>query len=519
MFSTGMRILVTVVVLAACSVAVLVLFAVPARAEDSVKILDGGTVKGYILEENDDYVLIRRKTGDIQQIERDRIEEVRRGPAFDVEFKQKWQEIQSKDADAAYDLGLWCEDRGRPAEAAKCFQRAIEVNPDHQTARERLGHLYYDGRWYEKEEDYYGARGYVKYKDNWIPKEERQKYEAGLVKLDDGTWVSRTKLEEIKKRRENNEKTAPKKNDRKPKDEDETKQKKTWKRQKRDNTFYEDFSGKVPWNNRHQFPSKYYMIESNCSMKHIKRYAKMLDLVYEKYCKVFGKPSSARKCNVRIYASHQEFVQGTGRGGGVGGFYGGGRVTAYHGKFGATGSTQTVLFHECTHQFHDMVAGIRKAQIWFTEGLAVFFECSEVDESNKIHIGVVNKDRLGTVQKGVKGGKYINLETLLRTPQSSFSGMHYAYAWTVIYFLVYTNTNNRKLFNRYWTQVCCGSGESGGSPKFKSMIGVPLQELEDCWKEWVQILGKDDLPEDVEEKSKDFFKTYKKKKSDKSSKK
>jgi hypothetical protein len=511
MANADKRALISIVMLASCSAILLGVFTVPAYAEDAVKILDGGTVRGYILEENDDYVLIRRKTGDIQKIDRDRVEDIEYGPAFEVEFKKKWEKIQSSDADGAYDLGLWCEDRGRPAEATKCFHRAIEANPNHQTARERLGHMYHDGKWYEKIEEYYTAKGFVKYKDNWIPKEDKQKYEAGLVKLDDGTWVSKTKLEEMRKKREREAKTAPKRTDRKPKKGNGSKDKKPWKRQKRDDAFYEDFSGEVPWANRHRYESNHYAIESNCSMKHIKRYAKMLDLVYQKYCKTFGKPSSPRKCQVRIYARQQQM----GRGPGVGGFYGGGRVTCYHGKFGRTGSTQTVLFHECTHQFHDMVAGIRRAQIWFTEGLASFFECSEVDEKGKIHVGVVNKDRLGTVQVGVKKGNYIKLETLLSTPQSGFSGRHYAYAWTVIYFLVYTNTNNRKLFNRYWTQVCCGSGESRGSPKFKKMIGVPLQDLEECWKEWVQILGKNDLPEDVEEKSKDFFKNYKKKKTDK----
>lgn len=486
--------------------------ATSAFAEDIIQILDGKTVEGYIIEETEDYILVRRTTGDIQEIKWDIIDWVKRGPAFADEFKKKWAELESKDEDAVFELGLWCEDRGRPAEATQCFRRTIEINPNHYVAREKLGHMIHQGKWYENIEKYYEARGYVNYKGDWIPKEDRSKYEAGLIKQDDGTWISKAKLEEIRK---NPSPANPsvKSPERKKSDEEQPRKsaKKGWKRQKRDNAFYEDTSGSVPWEQRHRHESKHYTIESSCSMKHIKRYASMLDLVYMKYCKTFGKPKSPRKCHVRIYSSHQEFMSRERKPAGVGGFYGGGRVTAYHGKFGPTGSTQTVLFHECTHQFHDMVAGIRRAQIWFTEGLASFFECSEVDEQGKIHVGVVNNDRLGVVQKGVKSGNYINLEKLLSTPQSGFGGAHYAYAWTVLYFLIYTNPGNRKLFNRYWTQVCCGSGERGGSPKFKEMIGIPLQELEDCWKEWVQILKKDDLPEDVEEKSKNFFKNYKKK--------
>jgi hypothetical protein len=482
----------------------------PVVAEDEIKILDGGTVRGYIIEENIDYVLIRRTSGDIQEIARDDIERIEHGPAFADEFKTRWEGIPDKDADAFFELGLWCEDRGRSEEATKCFSQVIKINPDHQIAREKLGHMYYDGKWYENIDEYYTARGYVNFEGNWIPKEEKEKYEAGLVKLDDGTWVSKARLEEIEKVKS---RTPPQQNPtekKEPEKDDAKADKAKWTRQKRDDAFYEDMSGSVAWSQARTVPSKHYVIESNCSASHVKRYAEMLDLVYEKYVKVFGKPGSARSCHVRIYSSHQEFMQREGKPQGVGGFYGGGRVTAYHGKFGPTGSTQTVLFHECTHQFHDMVAGIRKSQIWFTEGLAVFFECSEVDENDRIHVGIVNKDRLGLVQKGVKEGNYINLETLLRTPQSSFGGAHYAYAWTVLYFLIYTNTNNRKVFNRYWSNVCCGSGESPGSPKFKEIIGIPLQDLEDCWKQWVQILDKDDLPEEVEAKSKEFFKNYKK---------
>jgi len=39
-----------------------------AVAQDRIKILDGGTVEGSIISEDENYILIRRKSGDIQQI-------------------------------------------------------------------------------------------------------------------------------------------------------------------------------------------------------------------------------------------------------------------------------------------------------------------------------------------------------------------------------------------------------------------------------------------------------------------
>jgi hypothetical protein len=475
-----------------------------AVAQDRIKILDGGTVEGSIISEDENYILIRRKSGDIQQIKRDMIEHVDRGPAFNEEFQKRWQSLPERDANAAFELGLWCEDRGHTEEAQKCFEKTISIDPDHAIAREKLGHLFYEGKWYTNPEDYYKACGYVKFKDTWVSREDKEKLEQGLVKLPDGTWVSRESLKESEKPSPT---AAPSPNPvRKPAE------KKKWQRQVRDDAFYEDFSGSVPWEQRYKLetPKKHYILETNVSMPHAKRYADMLDKIYERYCKVFGEPSSSRKCVVWIHKDQQEFM--TMHRTGAGGFYGGGRVVTYHGKFGTTGSTQTILFHECTHQFHDMVAGIRKVPIWIAEGLASFFECSEIDEKGNIHVGIVNGDRLDIVQQGVKSGNFIQLSQLIVTPQSRFRGEHYAYAWTLIYFLVYTSKHNQAVFNRYWTDVACGTGDDPRSTKFLKVIGIPIEKLQECWKEWVLILDRKDLPEDVEAKSKKFFEEWKQKK-------
>lgn len=487
----------------AVGVVTFLLFSRGAIGEDRIKILDGGTVEGWIISEDENYVLIRRKTGDIQQIKRDIIEHIDRGPEFKEEFQKRWDSLPESDANVAFELGLWCEDRGHSAEAQKCFEKTISIDPDHAMAREKLGHLFYNGKWYTNAEDYYKARGFVKFKGGWIPKEDKEKIDQGLVKLPDGTWVPGESL----KQGETQPSSAAAPSQKPVK---KLAEKKVWQRQVRDDAFYEDFSGSVPWEQRHKLETKHYILETSTSMAHAKRYADMLDKIYEKYCKVFGEPPSPRKCLVWIHSSQQEFasIHRTG----AGGFYGGGRVVVYHGKFGPTGCTQNVLFHECTHQFHDMVAGIRRVPIWFAEGLASFFECSEIDDKGIIHIGVVNADRLGIVQQGCRTGSMKHLSELIVTPQSRFSGEHYAYAWTLIYFLVYTGKQNRAVFDKYWTEVACGSSDDSRSTKFLQVIGIPIEKLEECWKDWVLILDRKDLPEDAEAKSKKFFEEWKQRK-------
>jgi hypothetical protein len=82
----------------------------------------------------------------------------------------------------------------------------------------------------------------------------------------------------------------------------------------------------------------------------------------------------------------------------------------------------------------------------------------------------------------------------------------YNHAWSLIYWLVYTNKNNQRVFNDYWRKAC-ESGDTGNSSTFLDTIGVPIEMLEEHWKEWVLILSPDDMPEDVERKTKEFNKT------------
>jgi tetratricopeptide (TPR) repeat protein len=476
------------------------LFTVFAYCEDAVKILDGGIVRGEIIDETEDYILIRRKSGDIQQLSKERIESIERGPSFNEEFERRWKSLNERDVDGFFELGIWAEDRGRRTEAEKCYKRVIALNPDHEGARERLGHKKYKDKWYTNDDDYYKAMGMVKFGDLWVTPDEKEKYEAGFVKLPDGTWIKR---EELKKRTEN----VPAETDTtKPKQGTPTR-KESWRRQVRDDEFYKDSSGSVPWNQRITIDTGNYILETDLGEKQRKFYAQLLEKLHAEYKKMFGE--AKMKCRVLIYSSHQEFMQLEGRPPGVGGYYGGGRVVAFHGLFGPTGSTQTVLAHECTHQFHDMVAGIRKAPIWFTEGLSTFFECSEFDENNKLHIGIVNNDRLKTVQEEVKAGRGMSLEELLTTPQARYGGRHYAYGWSFMYMIGYGTKGLRKIFEQYWSRAVGpgGSGDNARSDAFRKIVeelGYSIDELQEFWHSWVMTLDPKDYPSEAREKSLKF---------------
>ena len=174
--------LVSVLLLAVCAVA---------YAEDIIKLTNGRELRGKILEETEDYIKLEGKHGVVQEISRSDIESVRHGFDFDTEYRRKTSGIGPKDSTAWYELGVWCEENKQQEKARGCFLKAIEADSENLAAREKLGHRKFQGKWYESEEEYYNARGWVSYGGDWMPKDDRDKYMAGLVKRDDGTWVSK----------------------------------------------------------------------------------------------------------------------------------------------------------------------------------------------------------------------------------------------------------------------------------------------------------------------------------------
>ncbi|MFH1421480.1 MAG: DUF1570 domain-containing protein [Planctomycetota bacterium] len=293
-----------------------------------------------------------------------------------------------------------------------------------------------------------------------------------------------------------------------------------WQRQKPDDAFYKDNSNSIPWEKRHRLETKYYSLETNVSMSQAKKYADMLDKIFEKYCDFFSKPRAAGKFLVSIYRNRDEWVNAaTQRASKPGNtnyaFYDPNekRVLAYHGRNDILYCTQTNLFHECAHQFHDAVSGsIQKSLPWFYEGLAHFFTFSEIDEKGEIHIGVIDVPALEQIKRDCKSGNTLHLSELFSIPAKEFTGLRInRYAWGVVYFLLQSNDVNLKIFKNYWSKVACGTGESPKSNKFINMLGMSLEKFEECWKEWIQILEPTDTPEAVERKSKKFFRNWKKK--------
>jgi tetratricopeptide (TPR) repeat protein len=88
-------------------------------------------------------------------------------------YQEKSARLKPDNAEEHYQLGLWCLKNKLADEAQAEFNKAIELNPNHDGARKRLGHTKYKDEWLTPSE--MKAQGLAKYKDKWIPKEKYEK--------------------------------------------------------------------------------------------------------------------------------------------------------------------------------------------------------------------------------------------------------------------------------------------------------------------------------------------------------
>lgn len=123
------------------------------------------------------------------------------------EYEQRRQ-AAGNDVQALWELHLWCEAYGLTKESASCLRAIVRVEPNHREARERLGHIQHDGRWFtnekelekykkEQEERVAKEKGYVKHKGRWVPPEDLPFLEKGLVRDAMGRWLTPQELERI----------------------------------------------------------------------------------------------------------------------------------------------------------------------------------------------------------------------------------------------------------------------------------------------------------------------------------
>ncbi len=176
-------------------IAFLLLALSTAAVADIIYLNTGGIVKGKIVDEDEDQVIIKTRFGEVP-IDRDDIDFIERGTPKEI-FQQRLKRINKNDSDAYVELAGWAQTVGLKEEAKQMFEKAIEIEPDNYFARAELGYRKYEGKWLN-EEEYNKAIGLVKHEGTWVTKADAEKLQAGFVKYRD-EWVKKEDLPMIKK--------------------------------------------------------------------------------------------------------------------------------------------------------------------------------------------------------------------------------------------------------------------------------------------------------------------------------
>ncbi len=499
---------------AALTMLLLFLVCSAVHAEDIVRLTDGKELRGKIIEEGDEHIVLRGKYGD-QRIARDEISSMERGFDFDTEFKRRAEKLSKSDPTGWYKLGLWCEEYQREDKARECFRKVIEANPEHMEARTKLGHMKHKGTWYESEAEYQKARGWVEYGGVWMPPADKDKYMAGLVKTDDGKWISKKIWDEEEKKRraaylkqkeqEREEKKAKGEKVEEDPGEDESGDAAAAIRRKKGafgrknpipkgkderNKWIESYKQKLGWKNHYE--SKSYIFMSNGPSDKTKYYAQLMDKMYKEYCRIFAyKEKQEQPFLVHMYADQREFMAKDHKGPGVGGYYDGSKIVCFLGRAGNL-NTQTVLFHEGTHQFQGLIwpdmGRLTQVQggIWMVEGLATYFECAQVTGSGQLATGQVNKGRLGTLRGAMARNRYTKLSDLIRMTQRGYSAFHYAHGWGLCYFLIHHSSKMRDKFKKYFKEF----KKEGVEPvaQFNKIFPWEEEKLDQEWRTYILTL-------------------------------
>lgn len=136
---------------------------------DEIRLTNGRTLEGKAERVGGEVVI--RSGGGEMRLDAKEVASIKTGPTKEDFYKERLAKIDAKDVAAQVGMADWCKEQGLRDLEKRHLRAVIDLQPDHEAARARLGFVRYDGRWLTLEE-YYAARGFVKVGSEWISKDE-----------------------------------------------------------------------------------------------------------------------------------------------------------------------------------------------------------------------------------------------------------------------------------------------------------------------------------------------------------
>lgn len=222
------------------------------------------------------------------------------------------------------------------------------------------------------------------------------------------------------------------------------------------------------WRNAWTLETKHFIFKTNTSEEWLEYYSGLLEAYYSLMDRQIGiKPTLSykrKKMKVNIYKSHEEFIEVSNEAGAgvgmstLGYFWSYDDTLNFFHNYSEPEQATWVGLHECTHLLTFLIDQQYQPQIWLNEAVADYFGSAkvEIDKRGKFKIepGMLQTDRVLTVQKAIEEGNDTKLEKLFRISRDNFDGFQYAHAWSFVYFLNnYKKGKYAKGFARFFREL------------------------------------------------------------------
>jgi len=273
---------------------------------------------------------------------------------------------------------------------------------------------------------------------------------------------------------------------------------------------------KLPWENAREKETENFIVKTNLSMDALNDICCLLECARFIYQDFFGtdfERFKRNKLNVFVMKNRDDYekvfhdVRGDNPSKGhvgiyVPGSYPGNKsrqahILSYYDPLGQEPLIST-LFHEGTHHVIELIEFERncpRSPIWLNEGLAIYLGSSKL-ENGKI-VPNISQVRLHQIKKVITKQSYIKLEEFINRASAKYdSNICYPEGWSLVYFLL--NSKYKDVFKAYmesWGKSKIPMDKRPGNyyPKdkiahlklFEECIGVPIDQLEKEWKEYI----------------------------------
>lgn len=207
-----------------------------------------------------------------------------------------------------------------------------------------------------------------------------------------------------------------------------------------------------------------------------------------------------RGSEIDVHASKEEFMNVHGQGPNIGGFFEpwSNRVVSYWEP--DINAVLNTLFHEASHQFmRDVTKNTVPA--WINEGIACYFEGTELLPNGKILANLVPESRLRSLVNILKGDMADVKDAITYFQGGSYDGIFYPVGWGLVYFMRnYENENAERVYRPHF-DAYVETYKSGGTHNVfdrfvEYFIERPKQddvtnynEFLQKWEQWIYDLA------------------------------